>query len=68
MAVFWDMIKTAISWIVGFRIIVIPQYEDFVSNNSSSRYALLTTIVAYHMYEWAHRKKFTVGHFKSTYP
>ena len=51
-----------------FRALVIPQYEDFVANNSSSRHALLTTILAYHMYEWVHRDKFTVSHFKSTYP
>jgi hypothetical protein len=51
-----------------FRALVIPQYEDFVASNSSSRHALLTTIVAYHMYEWVHRTKFAVSHFKSTYP
>lgn len=51
-----------------FRAVVIPQHEDFVANNFSSRHALLTTIVAYHMYEWVHRRKFTVSRFKSTYP
>ena len=51
-----------------FRELVIPQYEDFVANNSSCRHALLTTIVAYHMYDWVHQTKFTVGHFKSKYP
>ena len=51
-----------------FRELVIPQYEDFVANNSSCRHALLTTILAYHMYEWVHRRKFTADHFKSTYP
>lgn len=51
-----------------FRKIVIPQYKDFVANNSSSRHALLTTIVAYHMYEWVNAKKFTISDFKSTYP
>jgi hypothetical protein len=52
-----------------FRMVVIPQHEDFVANNASSRHALLTTIVAYHMYEWVHpRTKFTVSDFKSKYP
>ncbi len=51
-----------------FRKIVIPQYEDFVQNNSSSRHALLSTIVAYHLYEWVHSTKFTIEHFKSKYP
>jgi hypothetical protein len=51
-----------------FRKIVIPQHKDFVANNSSSRHALLTTIVAYHMYEWVHGNKFTIEDFNSRYP
>ena len=51
-----------------FREIVIPQYGDFLANNSSNRHALLATIVSYHFYEWVHHKKFTVKHFKSAYP
>ena len=51
-----------------FREIVIPQYNDFLANNASSRHALLTTIVCYHFYEWVHQKKFTVDHFESVYP
>ncbi len=51
-----------------FRIVVLPQYEDFLANNSSARHALLTTIVAYHMYEWVHKRKFTAEHFCSAYP
>jgi len=51
-----------------FHTVVIPQHEDFVANNSSSRHALLTTIVSYHMYEWVYHRKFTTNHFKSTYP
>lgn len=51
-----------------FHKIVIPQYKDFMANNSSSRHALLSTIVAYHLYEWVHSKKFTIEHFKSNYP
>lgn len=51
-----------------FRMVVIPQHEDFLAENSSSRHALLTTIVVYHMYEWVNGRKFTVKHFQSTYP
>ena len=32
--------------------IVIPQHEEFLANNSSSRHALLTIIMSYHLYEW----------------
>ena len=28
---------------------------------------MLTTILAYHMYEWVHRKGFSIDHFRSTY-
>ena len=31
---------------------IIPQHEDFREKNSSSRHALLTIILVYHMYEW----------------
>jgi hypothetical protein len=51
-----------------FRMVVIPQHEDFVANNASSRHALLAIIVAYHMYDWVHGTRFTVSDFKSTYP
>ena len=47
---------------------IIPQHEDFIEDNSSSRYALLTIILVYHMYEWVHSTKFTDSHFKSVYP
>ena len=46
---------------------VIPQHEDFKVDNSSSRHALLTIILVYHMYEWVHRKPFNIRHFRSTY-
>ena len=46
---------------------VIPQHEEFIADNSSSRHALLTIILAYHMYEWVHRRKFSIGHFGATY-
>ena len=49
------------------RKIVIPQYEDFVAANSSSRHALLAIVVAYHMYDWVHQTHFTVEHFRTTY-
>jgi len=51
-----------------FRKLVVPQYEDFVANNSSSRHALLSTIVVYHLYEWVHSTRFTIEHFKLKYP
>jgi len=51
-----------------FNEMVLPQYEEFLRNNSSSRYALLTTIMAYHMYDWVHNKKFTSARFKAAYP
>ncbi len=47
---------------------VIPQYEDFTADNASSRHALLTLILAYHMYEWAHGRPFTEEHFRKRYP
>lgn len=48
---------------------VIPQYNDFISKNSSSRYALTAIILAYHMYEWVHGAgKFCPQHFQTTYP
>ena len=47
--------------------IVIPQYKDFVSHNSSSRHALLAIMTAYHMYEWVHREKFTEDGFRAVY-
>ena len=34
---------------------IIPQHEDFREKNSSSRHALLTIILIYHMYEWGAR-------------
>ena len=34
---------------------IIPQYEEFKENNSSSRHALLTIILVYHMREWANK-------------
>ena len=48
--------------------LVVPQHDAFVADNSSSRHALLTVIVAYHMYEWVHGKKFTRGRFRTQYP
>jgi hypothetical protein len=50
---------------------LLPQYEKFIQNNSSSRHALLTTILAYHMFEWVHGKKFgrfCEEEFQSSYP
>ena len=36
--------------------LVVPQYNDFLTNNASSRFALLSAVAAYHMYEWANRR------------
>ena len=36
---------------------VIPQYEDFLKDNASSRHALLTSILVFHMFEWANPRK-----------
>jgi hypothetical protein len=48
---------------------VLPQYNDFLTNNASSRYALLCTVVAYHMYEWANnRTEFREADFRTRYP
>ena len=48
---------------------ILPQYEDFIGHNASTRYALLAFIVVYHMYEWVNpRKKFTKEGFQSLYP
>ena len=46
---------------------IVPEYEDFLANNSSSRHALLAIILVYHMYEWVHRKKFRADHFRAHY-
>lgn len=51
-----------------YEMVVKPQYEDFLHNNSSSRHAILTIISAYHLYEWVNNKKFTVSDFKACYP
>jgi len=48
--------------------LVIPQHDAFVADNASSRHALLTVIVAYHMYEWVHGQNFTEGDFRIYYP
>ena len=45
--------------------LIIPQYKDFLKKNSSVRYAVLTVILAYHMYEWVHHEKFTKEHFEN---
>ena len=37
-----------------FAQIVLPQYQEFVENNSSVRHALLSIITVYHMGEWVY--------------
>ena len=48
--------------------LILPQYEEFVRRNASSRHALLSFVLIYHMYEWVHLAPFTRKHFQSTYP
>ncbi len=50
-----------------FIKMLLPQYEDFIKNNSSSRHALLTIILAYHMYEWVHNTTFNENDFNEKY-
>ena len=50
------------------RELVLPEYRAFIQRNSSIRHALLTIILAYHMYEWVHNKKYTREHFKKAHP
>ena len=47
---------------------ILPQYNEFLETNSSSRAALLTFILVYHMYEWVHRCQFNEEHFLEAYP
>jgi hypothetical protein len=47
---------------------VLPQYSDFTANNSSSRHALLTTILCYHICEWVNPKTYTLNRFNIRYP
>lgn len=48
--------------------VVLAEYADFVADNASQRHALLTTMVAYHLYEWIHQSKFTIQDFQLRYP
>ena len=48
--------------------LIIPQYQEFLKNNSSSRHALLTIILVHHMYDWVHDGTgFKIDHFKKKY-
>jgi hypothetical protein len=51
-----------------FEQILIPQYEDFLKDPLSPRYALLAIVAAYHMYDWAFKRKFTEDDFNKRYP
>lgn len=48
--------------------LIIPQYEEFISNPLSPRLALLTIFLLYHMYEWVHHHRYSVRHFRRVYP
>ncbi len=41
-----------------FSKVVVPQYDEFIADNASSRKALVAIIVAYHMFEWVAGRKF----------
>ncbi|MXY70835.1 MAG: hypothetical protein F4Y47_20075 [Acidobacteriia bacterium] len=47
---------------------VVPQYEDFVASNASSRHALLAILLVHHMFEWAHGREFSKESFLEEYP
>ena len=46
---------------------IVPQHKKFIANNSSSRHALLTIILVYHMYDWVHGRGFSVNDFRLKY-
>lgn len=35
-----------------YEKVVKPQHQDFLDNNASARYALLSILVTYHLHEW----------------
>lgn len=39
------------------NMMIIPQFEEFRSKNSSSRHAVITMILLFHMFEWANPEK-----------
>ena len=47
---------------------VVPQCEDFVANNASSRHALLAILLVHHMFDWAHGHEFSKARFLAEYP
>src|SRR5262249_36712234 len=49
-----------------FTKVVLPQCEEFIQDNASSRKALIAVIVTYHMFEWAYGEK--VDKIKSPLP
>ena len=51
-----------------FEQMILPQYQEFLSNTASSRAALLCVIVAYHMYEWVNGPEFSEEKFRARYP
>ncbi|MBV9776152.1 MAG: hypothetical protein JO143_03790 [Acetobacteraceae bacterium] len=42
-----------------FERVLLPTYQDFLSNNASTCYALQATLVAYHLFDWANNEGFT---------
>ncbi len=51
-----------------FKIVILPQYEDFISKNSSQRHALLVILVTYHMYERVNGKNLQLQASKANIP
>ena len=60
-----------------YEKIVKPQHQDFLDNNASSRYALLSILVTYHLHEWVggkfefgqtYKHKFFKDAFLERYP
>lgn len=48
--------------------IIVPQYQEFLTDNGSARHALLAIIVVFHTYEWVHKRPFRKGQFENAYP
>jgi hypothetical protein len=59
-------IQTAADYL---REVVLPDYNDFLNDNSSSRNALQAIIMTHHMYAWANDgKDFRIKLFTARYP
>jgi hypothetical protein len=50
-----------------FERVLLPTYDEFLANNASSRHALMATLVAYHLFDWANEKGFSEEAFCERY-